>query len=165
MNVEIVGKDLVKMTPERMKDVIDQTYDRYFGPKSIHQAEEQSDDQLIRFLLRLQDFATVVEASRAMSAGDVGRMIRMWKRWSVMAHGMKHLKHYANYLPRLIILLNRTLPKDVAEIMKFNLLVCPSGRPGHFVAKDFFLEVQNFWLKFFYNNVVREHFERKVGKV
>lgn len=86
--------------------------------------------------------------------GNIGRMIRMWERWRVMAHGMNRLKHYANYLPRLIILLNKTLPKDVADILKFNLLVCPSGRAGHFVAKDFFLEGQNFWVKFFYNNVV-----------
>lgn len=89
-----------------------------------------------------------------MSAGDVGRMIRVWKRWSVIAHGMTRLKHYANYLPHLIVLLTQTLPKDIAEVITHNLLVCPSGRKGHFVAKDFFLEVQNFWLEFFYNNCV-----------
>lgn len=154
LNVETVGQERVKMTAERIKDVIEDTYNQYFGPRCIAKAQENEDDQLIRFLLQLQDFATVVEASRAMSTGDVGRMIRMWKRWSVMAHGMNRLKHYANYLPRLIILLNKTLPQDISEILKYNLLVCPSGRAGHFVAKDFFLEVQNFWLKFFYNNVV-----------
>lgn len=154
LNVETVGQERVKMTAERIKDVIEDTYNQYFGPRCIAKAQENEDDQLIRFLLQLQDFATVVEASRAMSTGDVGRMIRMWKRWSVMAHGMNRLKHYANYLPRLIILLNKTLPQDISEILKYNLLVCPSGRAGHFVAKDFFLEVQNFWLNFFYNNVV-----------
>lgn len=149
LNVKTVGQERVKMTPEKMKEVIHETFNQYFGPKSIQKAEDACDHKLIRFLLRLQDFATIVEASQSMSAGDVGRMIRVWKRWSVMAHGMNHLKHYANYLPRLIILLNKTLPKDVADIIKFNLLVCPSSRKGHFVAKDFFLEVQNFWLNFF----------------
>lgn len=153
LNVETVVKDRVKMTPERMKVVIDETYNQYFGPEAIPNAKEQCDQKLLRFLLRLQDFATVIEASRAMSAGDVGRMIRMWKRWSVMANGMNRLKHYSNYLPRLIVLLDKTLPNEVADVIKYNLLVCPSGRAGHFVAKDFFLEVQNFWLKFFYNNV------------
>lgn len=162
LNVEDVGKERVKMAPERMKEVIDDTYDQYLGPQAVQKAQEAGDDQLIRFLLRLQDFATVIEASRAMSAGDVGRMIRVWKRWSVMAHGMNRLKHYTNYLPRLIILLNHTLPKDLGDIIKFNLLVCPSGRPGHFVPKDFFLEVQNFWLKFFYNNVVCKCFPKVV---
>lgn len=156
LNVETVVHERVKMTPERIKDVINDTYDQYFVPRAIQKAEEQDDDQLIGFLLRLQDFATVVEASRAMSTGDVGRMMRMWKRWSVMAHGMKRLKHYANYLPRLIILLDKTLPHEIADVLKYNLLICPSGRASHFVAKDFFLEVQNFWLKFFYNNVVRD---------
>ncbi|EGG02116.1 uncharacterized protein MELLADRAFT_110465 [Melampsora larici-populina 98AG31] len=48
------------------------------------------------------NFATLVEGSWSMSAGDVGRMLRVWKCWSVNAHGMKRLKHYANYLPHLI---------------------------------------------------------------
>jgi hypothetical protein len=34
--------------------------------------------------------------------------------------------------------------------MRHNLLVSPSGRPNHFVAKDFLLENHNYWLKFFY---------------
>ncbi|EGG03719.1 uncharacterized protein MELLADRAFT_109060 [Melampsora larici-populina 98AG31] len=46
LNVETVVKDRVKMTPERMKDVIDARYDQYFGPKAIPHAEEQCDEEL-----------------------------------------------------------------------------------------------------------------------
>jgi hypothetical protein len=35
--------------------------------------------------------------------------------------------------------------------LRHNLLISPSGRKDHFVAKDFWLEVQNCWLKFLYN--------------
>ncbi|POV97708.1 hypothetical protein PSHT_14446 [Puccinia striiformis] len=30
--------------------------------------------------------------------------------------------------------------------------LCPTGRAGHFVATDFYLEVQNYWLKYFFNH-------------
>ncbi|EGG08118.1 uncharacterized protein MELLADRAFT_62107 [Melampsora larici-populina 98AG31] len=52
LNVETVGKERVKMTPERMKEVIDQTFDQYFGPKAIQNAESENDEKLLRLLLR-----------------------------------------------------------------------------------------------------------------
>lgn len=93
LNLETVGKDQVKMTPERMKSVINQTYDWFVGPRAIQSAEDAGDQKHVRFLLQLQDFATIVEANQAMSSGDVGCMIQIWKHWSVMAHGMNCLKH------------------------------------------------------------------------
>lgn len=89
-----------------------------------------------------------------MRQGDVGCLMLMWKRWSVMAQGIKGLSHYSLHLPRTVLLLEKYLPHGLSQIIKHSLLVCPSGREGHFVAKDFFLEIQNYWLKFFYNNSV-----------
>ncbi|EFP92573.2 uncharacterized protein PGTG_18705 [Puccinia graminis f. sp. tritici CRL 75-36-700-3] len=40
----------------------------------------------------------------------------------------------------------------LSKYLKHNLLISPSGRPGHFVAKDYWLEIQNYWIKFLYNN-------------
>lgn len=51
LNVETVGQERVKMTAERIKDVIEDTYNQYFGPRCIAKAQENEDDQLIRFLL------------------------------------------------------------------------------------------------------------------
>lgn len=90
-----------------------------------------------------------------MPDGDIGRLMFMWKRWAVSSQGMKSLNHYSNYLPRLIVLLKETLAKDLAHTILHSFLITPSGRPGHFVAKDFFLEVQNYWIKYFYNHSVR----------
>jgi hypothetical protein len=48
-------------------------------------------------------------------------------------------------------MLTHLLPTDLAKLFRHNLLFSPSGRPNHFVAKDYFLENQNYWLKYFYN--------------
>jgi hypothetical protein len=98
----------------------------------------------------MQDFSTVVEANRAMKAGDVGRLINIWKMWSVMTQSLPGLTHYSAYLPRLVLFLTQILPPDLAKLIRHTLLVSPSGRPNHFVAKDFFLETYNYLLKFFY---------------
>lgn len=140
-----------------MQEVVDQTYESYFSGSVLDIARESANQSRLQFLLRLQDFGTVIEAKRAMSEGDIGRLIRMWKKWSVMIQGMEGLTHYSNYLPRLIFLLQDTLPEHLRKIITESLLISPSGRPGHFVAKDFFLEVMNYWIKFFYNNSVSNH--------
>lgn len=142
------------MNLSQFDSVVEQTFQTTFSTSVLSQSQDTSRRKL---LLRLRDFATVVEANRAMSAGDVGRLMFMWKRWSVMIQGMKGLTHYSNYLPRLVLLLTKTLPKPLAHVILHSLLISPSGRPNHFVAKDFFLEIQNYWIKFFYNNTV-SHF-------
>jgi hypothetical protein len=99
----------------------------------------------------LHDFSTVVEAKRSMKAGDVGRLMLIWKKWSIMCQSLNGLTHYATYLPRTVLLLDCILPVSMRRYLRHNLLISPSGRPGHFFAKDFWLEIQNYWLKFFFN--------------
>ncbi|PLW13261.1 hypothetical protein PCANC_18941 [Puccinia coronata f. sp. avenae] len=111
----------------------------------------KSSPKLSSLLIRLHEFSTVVEANRAMKAGDVGRLLNVWKMWAVMAQGLKGLTNYASYLPRTILLLNEILPPSLAKLFRHSLLFSPSGRDNHFVAKDFYLEIQNYWLKFVYN--------------
>ncbi|POW17299.1 hypothetical protein PSTT_00659 [Puccinia striiformis] len=76
----------------------------------------------------------------------------MWRMWSVMAQGIKGLNKYAIHLPRMLILLTDVLPPGLQKVLQHSMLITPSGRAGHFVGKDFFLEVQNCWLKYVYNN-------------
>ncbi|EFP91373.1 uncharacterized protein PGTG_17027 [Puccinia graminis f. sp. tritici CRL 75-36-700-3] len=85
--------------------IVDKCYDKFCSPGARLAASKRNCAKLSNLLIRLQDFSTVVEANRAMKAGD---------------------------------------------LMRHNLLVSPSGRPNHFVPKDFLLENHNYWLKFFY---------------
>ncbi|EHS62945.1 uncharacterized protein PGTG_22743 [Puccinia graminis f. sp. tritici CRL 75-36-700-3] len=59
--------------------VIEQCYDRFCSPAARKAASKREHPKLSNLLVRLQDFSTVVEAHRAMKAGDVGRLINIWK--------------------------------------------------------------------------------------
>ena len=97
------------------------------------------------------DFGSIVEANRATKVGNIGRFISVWIIWSIMSQSLKSLVNYWSYLPRLVILLNHVLPPSLSKLIRHDILISPSGRANHFVAKDFYLETQNYWLKFFYN--------------
>lgn len=99
----------------------------------------------------------MLEAKQATADGDIGRLMMMWKQWSIMVQGMKGLTHYSNYLPCVVHLLTKTLPEEVSKVILSSLLVFPTGCPGHAIPKDTYLEIQKFLLKFFYNNSVRTY--------
>ncbi|KAA1074656.1 hypothetical protein PGT21_014869 [Puccinia graminis f. sp. tritici] len=144
-----ITDDRPKIDTPKWNQIIDDCYQRYCSPQARRTAYEECSipklpkkkklseaevellnqrhrrSKLSNLLGRLHDFSTVVEANRAMKHGDIGRLINVWRMWSVMAQSLPGLTHYATYLPR--------------------------GRPCHFVAKDFFLENHNYWLKFFFN--------------
>jgi hypothetical protein len=102
-------------------------------------------------LVQSHDFSSVVEAKRSMKAGDVGRLMIVWKKWCVMAQSIKEITNYSSYLPCMIILLSGGLNPLLSKYLRHNLLISPTGCAGNFVEKDFWLEVQNYWLKCFYN--------------
>ncbi|KAI7962873.1 hypothetical protein MJO28_000967 [Puccinia striiformis f. sp. tritici] len=153
-----LDEELPLWDDSRAQTVIDQCYERLFSPKARRAAEKEAtkkdspNPKLANLLLRLHDFATVIEADRAMKAGDIGRLLNMWRMWSVMAQGIKGLNKYAIHLPQMLILLTDVLPPGLQKVLQHSMLITPSGRAGHFVGKDFFLEVQNCWLKYVYNN-------------
>ncbi|POV96090.1 hypothetical protein PSHT_15319 [Puccinia striiformis] len=47
--------------------------------------------------------------------------------------------------------LTQILPPDLRKYLCHNLLISPSGRSNHFVAKDEWLKCQNYWIKFLFN--------------
>lgn len=126
----------------------------FFTVDSLERAEQSKDQVGYNLRLRLRDLGTIVEMDHAMKEGDIGRVMVILKSWSFMSHGVKGMTHYARHIPRLVLLLEHYLPKPVAHVIKHSLLIPASGRAGHFIAKDFFLELQNYWLKYFYNHSV-----------
>lgn len=144
--------DLTKL--EDVQWVVDQAYDEFFSRESLQVSHESKNMTAYNFRLRLRDLASVVEADDAQHGGDIGRLMLMWKRWSIMAHGMKGLSHYSRHLPRLVLLLEVMLPQELAHTIKHSLLVPTGERDGHWVAKDQYLEQKIFSLKHLYNNAV-----------
>lgn len=159
--------------------IIDETYEAYFSAvakskatqsespntsNSSHSSDSSNDSNdsdvsdlpkqsksanLSNLLLRLSDFATIIEGNRAMKAGDIGRLMNMWKRWSVIANGVPNLRQYAVQLPRMIV------PPGLSKVILHSLLIAPSGRHNHFSPKDYFLKHQNCWLKYIFNQTGR----------
>lgn len=141
--------------PMRSNDIltiIDTCYNKYLSPQALAQAKTSKAPCLANMLLRLRDFSSIVECNRSMKAGDIERLLNVWERWSVMAHGIQGLTNYAIDLPRMYLLLTKVLPPGLQSVLKHSILISPTGRANHFVAKDFHLENYNFWLKYFYNH-------------
>ncbi|KAA1083207.1 hypothetical protein PGTUg99_004790 [Puccinia graminis f. sp. tritici] len=147
-----LDENLLKVSSETINDWVELTYDRFCSQDAHHSDLAQTSPAHKNLLLRIRDFATILEANRSMKDGDYGRLMYIWKRWAVMSQGLGNMPHYSRHLPKLIILIDYILPQSMAEIVKNTLLLSPTGKPGHFVATDFYLEVQNYWLKYFFNH-------------
>ncbi|EFP85762.2 uncharacterized protein PGTG_11091 [Puccinia graminis f. sp. tritici CRL 75-36-700-3] len=154
-----MGKKNASLDPEpqelpskEIAAIIKSTHARFFSAKARADASKRESPKLLNLQLRLLDFASVCEANAAMKLGDIGRVMFMWKRWAVMAQGIKKLSNYAVHLPRMVVLINEILPPGLSKVVRHALLVAPSNRQKHFVAKDLYLELQNYSLKYFFNH-------------
>ncbi|PLW10604.1 hypothetical protein PCANC_23141 [Puccinia coronata f. sp. avenae] len=113
--------ELMVLPSKELISIIDETYEAYFSAvakskatqsespntsNSSHSSDSSNDSNdsdvsdlpkqsksanLSNLLLRLSDFATIIEGNRAMKAGDIGRLMNMWKSWSVIANGVPNL--------------------------------------------------------------------------
>jgi hypothetical protein len=65
---------------EKAQKIIDECYDLLFSPQARRKAEIKANKETspnpkqANLLLRLHDFATVIEADRAMKAGNIGQL-------------------------------------------------------------------------------------------
>ncbi|KNE99244.1 hypothetical protein PSTG_07552 [Puccinia striiformis f. sp. tritici PST-78] len=149
---EPLAEELRRMSSETIDHLVQETFKRFCSGSSRRSVADTDCVSHSNTLLRVRDFATIVEANRAMKAGDPGRLMYIWERWAVMGQALPKLPHYSKHLPKLILMIKTIFPKSLATLVKSTLLISPTGRAGHFVATDFFLEVQNYWLKYFYNH-------------
>ncbi|EFP80005.1 uncharacterized protein PGTG_05230 [Puccinia graminis f. sp. tritici CRL 75-36-700-3] len=133
------GKRL-KVSTESIHDWVELTFDRFCSGAALQTELASNYSGHKNLLLRIRDFGTIVEANRAMKDGDYGRLMFMWQRWAVMSQGIGGMPHYSKHLPKLIILIKYILPKSLSDLVMNTLLMSPTGKPGHFVATDFYLE-------------------------
>ncbi|POW10466.1 hypothetical protein PSTT_06094 [Puccinia striiformis] len=94
--------------------------------------------------------AIVDECQAIDESWDIGRLYQYGKV-VFDAQALPGITNYSSYLPRQVLLLTVILPPSLRKYLRHNLLMSPTGRKDHFVAKDFWLEIQNYWLKFLYN--------------
>ncbi|KAA1114047.1 hypothetical protein PGTUg99_011318 [Puccinia graminis f. sp. tritici] len=147
-----LSDDLLKVSSKTITDWVDRTYDRFCSGDAFRNDLSKSSPGHLNFLLRIRDFATVIEAQRSMRDGDYGRLIYMWERWAVMTQGLGKMPHYSRHLPKLLVQLKYVLPDAISKLVKNTLLLSPNGKSGNFMATDQYLEVLNYWLKYFFNH-------------
>jgi hypothetical protein len=135
----------------KWNSTITEGYTKFCSPQARREAAKEKSSRLHNVLVCLHGFSTIVEGNNAMKAGDIGRLMNIWKMWAVMSQSIDSLKHYSAYLPRLIFLLTKALSPSQSKLMRHNILMSPSGRSDHYMAKDHFMEHQNYWLKHFFN--------------
>ena len=149
---EPITSDLISLTTEEISKLVQDTYDQFCSGDARRTTLARTSPAHLNLLLRIRDFATIVEANRAMKAGDHGCLLFMWQQWAVMSQAIPKLPHYSKHLPKLVLLLNKVLPLSLAQVVQSTMLISPTGRANHFVATDFYLEIQNYWLKYFFNH-------------
>ncbi|KNF06251.1 hypothetical protein PSTG_00758 [Puccinia striiformis f. sp. tritici PST-78] len=147
-----ISEDLLEVSSETIEQWVEITYNHFCAGESLRTDLAKTSPAHMNLLLRIRDFATVIEASRAMKAGDYGRLMYMWERWAVMTQGLGKMPHYSKHLPKLIVQLKHVLPKSVSQLVLNTLLISPTSRAEHFMATDQHLEQLNYWLKYFFNH-------------
>ncbi|KAH9447416.1 hypothetical protein Pst134EA_029455 [Puccinia striiformis f. sp. tritici] len=147
-----VSDKLLEVSSETIERWVELTYDRFCSRESFQSDLASTSPAHKNLLLRIRDFGTIIEASRAMKDGDYGRLMYMWERWAIMTQGLGKMPHYSKAIPKLIIQLKHVLPESIAQLVLNNLLISPTGRAGHFMATDQHLEQLNYWLKYFFNH-------------
>ncbi|KAA1067320.1 hypothetical protein PGTUg99_032979 [Puccinia graminis f. sp. tritici] len=107
MNIERqpISDDRPTIQTGHWNNIIDKCYSQYCSPTARREAyarcrvndlplkrkmtekeaeevrKRHSQSKLSNLLVRLHEFSTVVEADRAMKAGDIGRLINIWRMW------------------------------------------------------------------------------------
>ncbi|OAV98658.1 hypothetical protein PTTG_25611 [Puccinia triticina 1-1 BBBD Race 1] len=149
--LRVITKTTGKAVPQSPEEIstedwnalINKCYNMFCSSEARRTAAARKCPKLHNTLVMLHDFSSVVEASRAMKAGDVGRLMIVWKKWCFMTRSLSGSTNYSSYLPRMVLVLTVILPAALRKYLQHNLLFSPTGRKDHFVAKDFWLEIQN----------------------
>ncbi|OAV90350.1 hypothetical protein PTTG_28351 [Puccinia triticina 1-1 BBBD Race 1] len=158
--LRVITKTTGKAVPQSPEEIstedwnalINKCYNMFCSSEAQRTAAARKCPKLHNTLVMLHDFSSVVEASQAMKAADVGRLMIVWKKWCFMTRSLLGSTNYSSYLPRMVLVLTVILPAALRKYLQHNLLFSPTGREDHFFAKDFWLEIQNSRLKYFYNN-------------
>ncbi|KAH9914881.1 uncharacterized protein BXZ73DRAFT_92716 [Epithele typhae] len=89
------------------------------------------------------------ELSYAMNAGDIGRVLTLFSPWIKIFRAVGKT-NYANYTLRFVHALEFIYTDRLREIVKYSMLVNPTGKPGAYRAVDWMVELLNLYEKVVY---------------
>ncbi|CAG8519930.1 15485_t:CDS:2 [Acaulospora colombiana] len=94
----------------------------------------------------LRDLLFYTELCHSMNTGDVGRLEDILPTWIFIWKGTRKHK-YATYLHRFLYDLEYNYPPDLAQLIRLNWLVNPTGKPFAFRGVDWVVELINLYIK------------------
>ncbi|KAI9066923.1 hypothetical protein FKP32DRAFT_1551960, partial [Trametes sanguinea] len=89
------------------------------------------------------------ELSYALNAGDIGRVETLYSPWVQLFRAAGKHK-YATGILRFVHALYFIYPDGLRRAVRYNILVNPLGKPHHFRAVDWIIELLNLYIKVIY---------------
>ncbi|KAJ2971460.1 hypothetical protein NUW54_g12502 [Trametes sanguinea] len=86
------------------------------------------------------------ELSHAMNNGDIGRLETLFLPWIQIFRSVGKHK-YANHTLRFLHALYFIYPDGLRRVIRYNILVNPTGKPKAFRAVDWVVELLNLYIK------------------
>ncbi|POV98547.1 hypothetical protein PSHT_13967 [Puccinia striiformis] len=111
---------------------------------------------LNRVKLKTEDWNTIVDQCYMRFCSPEARASAAKHKSSKLSNTLVQLHDFSSVVEakrsmKIGLLLTVVLPPSMRTYLSHNLLFSPSVRKDHFVAKDQWLEVKNYWLKFLFN--------------
>ncbi|KAI0703413.1 hypothetical protein BC835DRAFT_1410692 [Cytidiella melzeri] len=101
------------------------------------------------------------ELSYAMNAGDIGRVEILFQPWiQILKATGKH--KYANRMLLFMHQLYSVYPSGLRRAIRYNILVNPTGRPNHFRAVDWIVELLNLYIKEIYGGEGSNYTKKRI---
>ncbi|KDQ62452.1 hypothetical protein JAAARDRAFT_54404 [Jaapia argillacea MUCL 33604] len=102
-------------------------------------------------LLKEKWFLLYEELSHAMNVGDIGRVEDCLKSWIFIFRGCRKHK-YASQMAKFLHDLYFVYPECLRRTIRMNILCNPQGKANHFRAIDWWVELNNLYIKRIYGS-------------
>ncbi|KAM6489479.1 hypothetical protein JOM56_015036 [Amanita muscaria] len=128
------------------KEIIHQFVSNYDICGARERPEEERDQQFENAILMQQYFLLYEEFTYALNHGDILRLERALILWIPLFKGAgKHM--YASAMEEFLVDTHFVCPERLRHIIRYNLLVNPTGKAGKFRGTDWCVELQNYHIK------------------
>ncbi|KAF8959381.1 hypothetical protein BDZ97DRAFT_1761417 [Flammula alnicola] len=135
-----------KPSPEELSTFAHDFVDNFTSTKRADEAKAVNDDYLAHSIYFIRDALMFCEFEHAVSFADTGRILRVFKFWSLSFRGAG-LHNYARECLELLVRWKYELDPPLRAALERSWFVNRWGLPGRWIAADLYVEQLNFWVK------------------
>ncbi|KAG1766572.1 hypothetical protein EDD22DRAFT_978432 [Suillus occidentalis] len=143
-----------------LKAVADQLAQKYVTDHRLQQTRSkdhsQQDKQYENGLLLNKYFLLYEKLLYTLNSGDIGRMETCIVAWILIFKAMGKHK-YATQMTNFLYNNHFTYPEGLRKVIWYNILVNPMGKKGNFRAIDWYVELNNLFIKVINGGKISNH--------